>query len=313
MRLWRLLKWLLFALFFVCFFVLAWSLFFKGNSEEKDEVTALSKKTEIVSSNDLSNFSNGTLTRTLGSKAGVVINATTGKIIYAENAFDALPVASITKIMSAMVVLDRNIDLKKEVSISSEDYKIGGNLRIVAGRETVSVRDLFFASITGSANNAALAIAKLTSFSDGDDVVSAMNRKSIELKLDSLHFEEASGLSPKNIGSAYDVARMVGYAFQKYPLIFDAGSRKEYTITTTNTRREHVIKNPNDLFNTNPGEFSASKTGYLDEAMYCLVLAKRTDAGMIVAVTLGSPTKTDGEKETLMLLKRGEQAFASVN
>lgn len=323
MRLPVVIKWLLFALFFAGLFVFCWSLFSKSSDRggsslggaKNDDVAYPLKKIENVKLNEADNLSvgNDKISKTLDSRAGVVINATTGKIIYAENAFEVLPMASITKIMSAMVALDRNIDLKKEVSISPEDYKIGGNLRIVAGRETVTVKDLFFASITGSANNAAITIAKLSNVPNGDDFVSAMNRKSIELKLDSLHFEEASGLSPENVGSAYDIAKMVGHAFQKYPIIFDAGSRKEYQIVTKNTQREHIIKNPNDLFAASPGEFSASKTGYLDEALYCLALAKRTSVGMIVAVTLGNPSKIDGEQEALMLLKKGEQTIISDN
>jgi D-alanyl-D-alanine endopeptidase (penicillin-binding protein 7) len=246
--------------------------------------------------------------KTLHSKAGVVINANTGKVIYAENAFEVLPMASITKLMSSMVAIDNKIGLEAVVTIPPDDYTIGGNLRIVAGRETVSVKDLFYASITGSANNAALAIAKLAKLSEVD-FVSVMNRKAVELGLESLHFQEASGLSSNNSGSAYDVARMAGYAFLHYPLIMDAASQKEYKITTKNTKREHIIKNPNELFARASGQFVASKTGYLDEALYCLVLAKNTQGGMIVAVTLGNADKQDGENETLDLLKKGESAF----
>lgn len=241
----------------------------------------------------------------LHSKAGVVINADTGKIIYAENAFEPLPMASITKLMSGMVALDNKINLRAVVTIPPDDYTIGGNLRIVAGRETVAVKDLFYASITGSANNAALSIATHAGLTP-ENFVSEMNRKAVELKLESLHFEEASGLSAKNIGTAYDIARMAGYAFSHYPLILDAASQKEYKITTQNTKREHVIKNPNELFERNEGGFLASKTGYLDEALYCLVLAKKTSGGMMIAVTLGNADKSDGENETLELLNKAE-------
>jgi len=250
--------------------------------------------------------------KTLHSKAGVVINAETGKVIYAENAFEVLPMASITKLMSSMVALDNKISLNEEVTIPPDDYTIGGNLRIVPGRETVSVKDLFYASVTGSANNAALVIARVTKLSEMD-FVSAMNRKAVELKLESLHFQEASGLSPKNIGTAYDVAQMAGYAFLHYPLILDAASRSEYKITTKNTKREHVIKNPNELFGRAVGQFVASKTGYLDEALYCLVLAKNTPRGMIVAVTLGNPNKDDGESEALELLQKGESVLVGAS
>jgi D-alanyl-D-alanine endopeptidase (penicillin-binding protein 7) len=251
-------------------------------------------------------------TKTLHAKAGVVVNANTGKVLYAENAFEELPMASITKLMSSMVALDNKIDLRKVVTIPPDDYTIGGNLRIVAGRETVMVKDLFYASITGSANNAALTIAKLTNLT-AEDFVAAMNRKSVELKLESLHFQEASGLSPQNTGSAYDIAQMAGYAFSHYPLILDAASQKQYEIITQNTKRQHLIKNPDGLFESSFGQFAASKTGYLDEALYCLVLAKKTPGGMIVAVTLGNPSKEDSENETMQLLQKGERMFIGAN
>jgi len=248
--------------------------------------------------------------KTLNAKAGVVIMADTGKIIFAENAFDALPMASLTKIMSAMVALDQKIDLDRAVSISPDDYTIGGNLRIVPGMEKVSMKDLFYASITGSANNAALAIAQNTNLNT-EQFTEQMNRKAVELNLESLHYEEASGLSSKNIGSAYDIARVASFAFKNYPLILDAASQATYPIRTLNTKREHIIKNPDDLFETAPGAFLASKTGYLDEALYCLILAKKTPRGMIIAVTLGNPSEQDSENETLRILSEGEKNIAN--
>jgi len=244
--------------------------------------------------------------KTLNAKAGVVIFAETGKIIFAENAFDALPMASLTKLMSAMVALDQKIDLNRVVSISPDDYTIGGNLRIAPGMEKVSIKDLFYASITGSANNAALAISQNTSLSP-EQFMEQMNRKAVELDLESVHYEEASGLSVKNIGSAYDIARVAAFAFKNYPLILDAASQAKYSIVTRNTQREHTITNPNDLFKTSPDAFLASKTGYLDEALYCLVLAKKTPKGMIIAVTLGNPSEQDSENETLRILLEAEK------
>lgn len=273
--------------------------------EDLGKTNNLVLDSKIENSNDVLS-EDQTQKKTINAKAGVVIMADTGKIIFAENAFDIFPMASLTKIMSAMVALDQKINLNRVVSISPNDYTIGGNLRIAPGMEKVSVKDLFYASITGSANNAALAIAQNTNLNT-EQFTEQMNRKAVELDLESLHYEEASGLSIKNVGSAYDVARVAGYAFKNYPLILDAASQAEYSIITRNTQREHTIKNPDDLFKTAPDAFLASKTGYLDEALYCLVLAKKTPKGMIIAVTLGNPSKQDSENETLRLLNEGER------
>jgi len=246
----------------------------------------------------------------MNSKAAVVINVNTGEIIFADNAFQSLPMASLTKLMSAMVSLDNKVNLQSAVSIPPNYFTIGGNLRIVPGSETVLVRDLLYASITGSANNAALSLAKETKLTE-KEFSNAMNRKAIELGLETLHYEEPSGLSPKNTGSAYDVARLAGIAFTKYPLILDAASKGSYVMHTQNTQREHTIKNPNKLFEREPGKFLASKTGYLDEALYCLVLAKNTPGGMLVAVTLGNPSSDDSETETLRILSDAEKVVAA--
>jgi D-alanyl-D-alanine endopeptidase (penicillin-binding protein 7) len=274
----------------------------------REGVVAKTNYLSNITPKDSSNASPSSQTqkKTLNAKAGVVIMADTGKIIFAENAFEVLPMASLTKIMGAMVALDQKIDLNRVVSIPPDDYEIGGNLRIVPGIEKVSVKDLFYASITGSANNAALALSKNTNL-NVEQFTEQMNRKAVELDLESLHYAEASGLSAQNVGSAYDIARVAGFAFRNYPLILDAASQENYLIRTRNTQREHTIKNPDGLFKTSPGAFLASKTGYLDEALYCLVLAKKTPKGMIIAVTLGNPSKQDSENETLRLLSEGEK------
>lgn len=277
----------------------------KGNLQADIDKSNHPSDGNLKNSNDVSSEDQNQK-KTLNAKAGVVIMADTGKIIFAENAFEVLPMASLTKIMSAMVALDQKIDLNRIVSISPDDYKVGGNLRIVPGIEKVSVKDLFYASITGSANNAALAIAQNTNL-NAEQFIEQMNRKAVELNLESLHYAEASGLSPENIGSAYDIARMAGFAFKNYPLILDAASQKSYLIRTRNTQREHTIKNPNELLETSIGAFLASKTGYLDEALYCLLLAKKTPKGTIIAVTLSNPSKQDSENETLRLLTEGEK------
>lgn len=245
----------------------------------------------------------------LRSRAGIVMVAETGEILFADNAFQKYPIASLTKLMSAMVALDKRIDLAAPSKISAGDFKVGGNLRIVPDMETVTAKDLLFASITGSANNAAIALAKKTGISEKEFVVE-MNRKAVEFNLESLSFTDASGLSPLNAGSAYDTAIMAGKAFLNYPLIAEAASLENYPITTLNTGREHVIKNPNELFNRASGLFDASKTGYLDEALYCLVITKKTKGGTVIALTLGNASKNDGENETLELLRQGEKIIA---
>lgn len=247
-------------------------------------------------------------------RASVVIDASSGRILAEHDSTVMYPIASLTKLMSAMVALDHGVSLDREVTILPEEFTVGGTLRIVPGVETVTVRDLLYASIVGSANNAALALVRSTGLSK-EEFVREMNRKAVALDAEHLSFADPSGLDPRNIGSAYDVARMAAVAWTKYPLIRDAASRGSYPIVTRNTHREHTVKNSNGLFERAASKFQFSKTGYLDEALYCLVLGRETPMGLIVAVTLGHPSDIGSQEETLSLLTKdpGHVAGAAAN
>lgn len=243
----------------------------------------------------------------VASRAAVVLHMPSGRMLSEHDSATPFPIASLTKLMSAMVALDHGIDLNQEVTILPEEFTIGGNLRIAPG-EVVTARDLLYSSIVGSANNAALALARVSGLSR-KDFVQEMNRKAVALGLEHTHFLDPSGLDPENMGSAYDVAQMAAVAFARYPLIRDAASRADYTLTTRNTHREHTVKNPNTLFQEAPGAFTVSKTGYLDEALYCLVLARELpDATLVIAVTVGHPSDVGSRTETLALLQEGSDA-----
>lgn len=237
--------------------------------------------------------------------------AEAGAILAEHGSFVQLPIASLTKLMSTMVALDHGVDLDEEISILPEEFTVGGNLRIAPAHETVTLRELLYASITGSANNAALALARSTGLSR-EEFVREMNRKAIALGLEHLRFVDPSGLSSKNVGTAYEVARMAAIAFTEYPLIRDAASRGEYPIVTRNTKRKHVVKNPNLLLRRSPELFAGSKTGYLDEALYCLVLARETPGGLLIAVTLGHPSERGIEADTLAFLDEAAGRVAGV-
>lgn len=250
--------------------------------------------------------------RRLRSRAGVVLHAATGEVLVGENAFEPVPIASLAKLMGAMVVLDRAVDLDAEQTIDAREFGVGGNLRIAPNHETVTNRDLLYASVTGSANNAARALARSAGIPE-EAFVREMNRKAVALGLESMTFVDPAGLSPRNVGSAYDVARLAAVALTEYPLIRDAASRERYVLTTRNTGREHVIKHPTTLFGRSPGAFAAAKTGYLHESLYTLVLVRETSQGLLVVVTLGHPSKEGGEDEALALLDEARGRVAGVS
>lgn len=237
---------------------------------------------------------------TTTARAAVVIDASTGEILFERGAFDVHPIASLTKFMSAMVALDQGPDLGARAQILPTEYTIrGGNLRI-GPHEDVTVRDLLFASITGSANNAAFALPRVLGFTD-ESFIQEMNRKAIALGLETLHFTDAAGLDPDNIGSAYDVARLAAHAFMRYPVIAEAARASEYRFLVHGTERAYEFRSSNPLRAQLPPE-TESKTAYLNEALYCLVLTRNVEGRRLVAVLLGHPLEEGVVRDALVLL-----------
>jgi serine-type D-Ala-D-Ala endopeptidase (penicillin-binding protein 7) len=211
------------------------------------------------------------------------------KIIFQQNAFTRVPIASISKLMTAMVAIDHGINWQAPATINPDEYGPGGNLMLQPG-ETVTMGDLFNASLVGSANNATKAYVRQLGLST-DEFAQAMNRKAVEIGLEQTSFEEPTGLNPHNISTAYEVARLAAYAFSQYPEITKATQQSEYTFTIAGSGRSHTIRNTNKLISVDQIPLTGSKTGYLDEAQYCLVVRGAGERKNIIAVVLGSPSE----------------------
>lgn len=222
---------------------------------------------------------------TFDAKSALIWNTATQEIELQYNGFEPRPVASLTKLMTAMVALDRGIDWDKAASIELQEYVVGGRLLLHPG-EKVTMRDLFYASLLGSANNATLAYVRMLGMEE-ETFVEAMNRKAIDIGLEQTHFVEVTGLDSKNVSTAYEIARLAAYAFAHYPDIRHASSAPEYTFTVLGSGRERTLKNTNKLIVDKGLLADGSKTGYLDEAGYCLVMQE----GNRIGVVLGSSSE----------------------
>lgn len=235
-------------------------------------------------------------------QGAVLWDTQTEQIVFAQNAFDRHPIASLTKLMTAMVALDHGIPWDQPITLEPSEYVAGGNLLLFNG-ETATMRDLFTASLMGSANNATLAYVRGLGISP-EEYVRAMNRKAVELGLEQTTFVEVTGLNPHTISTAYEVAKMASYAFTHYPEIAQATQRPDYQFTVGGSGRQHSIKNTNTLVADGRELVSGSKTGYLDEAKYCLVMAGQGAWQSRIAVTLASDSQEISETETQRLLHR---------
>lgn len=235
--------------------------------------------------------------------SAVVWNSETQQIQFEQNAFERRPIASITKLMTAMVALDRGISWEQQATIELEEYVQGGRLLLQPG-ETVTMRDLFHASLMSSANNATLAYVRSLGI-PAEEFVREMNRKAVSLGLEQTEFTDVTGLDVGNISTAYEVARFAATAFENYPDIARATSMGEYTFTVSSSGREHTLHNSNKLITEWGETVSGSKTGYLYEARYCLVVRGSGDAGNRLAVLLGSPSEIESLAEMKKLLHLG--------
>lgn len=222
-------------------------------------------------------------------------------IKYETKGFERRPIASLTKLMTAMVALDYGIDLDKEMTILPEEYRIGGRLVLAPG-ESVTMRDLLHASLMGSANNATLAFVRGVGV-DEDEFIRAMNRKAIALGLEQTEFVELTGLDLHNTSTAYEVAKIAETAWRDYRIITEITSKNKYQYTVGGSGREHTIVNTNNLMVDYDYKLAGSKTGYLYEAGFCLVVRIASDKNLI-AVVLGSPSEWDSMSDARTLLER---------
>jgi D-alanyl-D-alanine endopeptidase (penicillin-binding protein 7) len=220
------------------------------------------------------------------STAALVIEPGEGRTLYAKNVDAVQPIASITKLMTAMVVLDAHLDLNEAITISDDDIDrlkhTGSRLRI----GTVLQRDeLLRLALMASENRAASALGR--SYPGGlPAFVAAMNQKAAELGMSRTRFVDSSGLSSDNVSTAHDLAKMVTAAY-RYPLI------QEYTTTSghavrTNDGRVLSFRNTNGLVRDDAWHIDVSKTGYIAEAGKCLVMQARIATKPIVIVLLDS-------------------------
>lgn len=217
-----------------------------------------------------------------------LMDAESGKYLEGENQDEQLPLGSVTKIMSALVVLDEGIDLEEEVVISSEAESFVGNtysnVGLISG-ERVTVGDLLVASMVASGTEAVYALAEYAGDGSVENFVGMMNDKASELGLENTNFETPAGLDTAgNYSSGRDVAILSQAALQ-YPLFAEIVAQQEATISTQN--REIEIFNTNQLLTTYPPT-TGIKTGTTPQGGASLASSAEANGESFVGVILGA-------------------------
>jgi D-alanyl-D-alanine endopeptidase (penicillin-binding protein 7) len=221
----------------------------------------------------------------LRSKAVMVQDAETGEIVINKNSEALVPIASITKLMTAMILLDRGLDLEQRIVVSREDVDTvkGTRSRLMPG--TMLTRDeLLLLALMASENRAAAALGR--TYPGGIPAfVKAMNEKAAELGMSDSTFVEPTGLSPSNVSSPRDLVKLVRAA-HGYPLIREYSTRDRATVKVFNRPLRFV--NTNGLVRNSRWDIELSKTGYISEAGRCLVMQVRVASKDLIVVLLDS-------------------------
>lgn len=246
----------------------------------------------------------------LTAQSSALVDTRTGSVLFSERPDRIVPIASITKLMTAMVFLDTVPDWDAPITFVPEDEEKEGIQYIRTG-ETLTVRDAFHTALVGSANNAALALSRSTGLSR-EEFVSRMNTKARRLGLAHTEFSDPTGYDRENVSTALDVARLAFNALG-HPEIRRASVMREYAFTSSEGIR-HRIPATNALLSSylNDGEYEivGGKTGYTDEAGYTLVIRARKGNADTIGVVLGSPGAKDRFQDLKALFTWGFGAFS---
>jgi D-alanyl-D-alanine endopeptidase (penicillin-binding protein 7) len=244
----------------------------------------------------------------LRSSAALVQDAATGEIVYMKNGEAVVPIASITKLMTAIVTLKRGLDLESRIVVSSDDQDFLKGTRSRLRPGTVLTRDeLLLLALMASENRAAAALGR--TYPGGMDAfVAAMNAKAVALGMTDSRFVDPTGLSSGNVSSARDLVKLVIAAHQ-HDLIRDYSTRNNAIVKVYG--RNMSFRNTNGLVRSATWDIGLSKTGYISEAGRCLVMRVRVASRDLVVVLLDSWGKYSRIGDANRLKKWMESASVS--
>ncbi len=252
-----------------------------------DPIAALAA-TRINKPASIQQSTNTPLALSVESRAALVMNAVTGEVLYAKNTEQALPIASITKLMTVMVVLDAAQALDEPITITDDDVDRMRNTtsRLKVGT-VLSRAELMLLALMSSENRAAHALAR--NYVGGTPAaVAAMNRKAASIGMASSRFFDATGLNSGNVATPKELALMVK-ASTTYPLIRRFSTTSEHAVAISNNIQQ--FHNTNYLVKSPDWEIGVSKTGFINEAGKCLVMQAKIKQTPVVIVLMDSVGK----------------------
>jgi len=221
----------------------------------------------------------------LRSASALVIDETHSSVLYSRNADVAAPIASITKLLTALVIADAKLPLDEPIQVTNDDRSLhkGAYSRLAIGA-TLSRGDLIHLALMASENRAAHALGR--TYPGGlEAFVPAMNAKAKELGMTNSHFVDPTGLSEENVASPEDLAKLV-IAASHDPTIREYSTDRRYAVAVG--RHKIEFRNTNSLVGNPTWDIVVQKTGYISEAGKCLVMQAIIDDRTVVMVLLNS-------------------------
>jgi D-alanyl-D-alanine endopeptidase (penicillin-binding protein 7) len=250
----------------------------------------------------------------LRSSVAYVVDQNTGESLFDKNSHAVVPIASITKLMTAMVVLDSKAPLTEQIEVTDEDrdYIKNTGSRLSVG-SVLSREDMLHIALMASENRAAAALSRY--FPGGRPAfIAAMNAKAKQLGMTDTHFESPSGLTSENVSSARDLVKMVNAAYQ-YPMIRQFSTDHSYEVYTG--KRSIAYNSTNALVRNPSWDIGLQKTGFINEAGECLVMQATIHGRPMIVVLLDSSGKysrfADATRLRTWLDNGGDQHITSAD
>ena len=242
----------------------------------------------------------------LNSRRYAIYDRASGTCIYGKNENKQTAMASTTKIMTAIIVLENCKNLDEVVTISAKAAGTGGSRLGLKKDDQVTVNDLLFGLLMRSGNDAAVALANYTAGS-AENFANMMNKKAQELGLVNTHFVTPHGLdNPNHYTTAYELAKLADYALKNS--VFSTIVKTKYvTIKINNQPKE--LKNTNELLLADVEGVYGVKTGFTGNAGRCLVTSVKRNNMDLIIVVLGADTRKDRAKDTLKLIDYAFKEF----
>jgi len=286
-----------FSLFFLAFFIFFFFAPRKAQAANQTITEKLVQQIEIIK-HEISVFqsliSNLKVERGIGAKSYLAVNLSDDSVILEKNPNQSYPLASITKLMSAVVSLE-NIDKNQTITLTEKMLESSGQSPSLFAGLNISLENLLKASLIQSANDAS---ESLSYFVGKEKFIELMNQKAKELNMANTVFYDAHGLNPANCSTASDIVKLLSYIFENHPEILSITKENNFWLPdSTGTLRK--FQNINNFYPLS--EFVGGKTGYLPQVKQTLASIFNVNGQQIAIVLLYSDNR---QADTFAILKK---------